>query len=152
MSRVEKPVVLLVDDNEATCTLIRAILQRDYAVDVANDGGEALEQIKTRNYAAVLLDLLMPGVDGFGVLEHLKASCPQLLPRVLVLTAALGAKDLDRVKEFDVCGVISKPFEVEALLTAVKQCAGPVDGSARTSLLSSGVILLLANLLRQVHR
>lgn len=152
MSRVEKPVVLLVDDNEATSTLVTAILQRDYAVDVATDGLEALEQIKTRNYAAILLDLRMPGLDGFGVLGHLHSNSPHLLRRVLVLTAALSVKDMDRVKAFDVYGVMAKPFEVEALLSAVKQCAGSNEGNARMTLLSSGVILLLADLLPQVHR
>ncbi len=152
MSSVEKPVVLLVDDNEATCTLVTAILQRDYAVHVATDGLEALEQIKTRNYAALLLDLRMPGLDGFGVLQQLQTHWPDLLRRVIVLTAALSANDMNRVKAFDVCGVMAKPFEVEALLAAVRQCAGPAEGTPSMSLLSSGVILLLADLLRQVPR
>ena len=152
MSRVEKPVVLLVDDNEATSTLVTAILQRDYAIDVATNGLEALEQIKTRKYAVILLDLRMPGLDGFGVLASLQKNSPDLLRRVLVLTAAVHSRDMSRVKMFEVCGVIAKPFEVEALLAAVNQCAGPSDGSSRMTLLSSGVILLLADLLRQVNR
>ena len=147
MSRIEKPVVLLVDDNEATCTLVTAILQRDYTVEVANEGSEALECIRTRNYAAILLDLRMPGLDGFGVLDSLKVSSPDLLRRVLVVTASLGQRDMQRLKPYNVCGVVPKPFDVETLLAAVRQCVGDSSGP-RMNFLSSGVILLLADLLR----
>src|SRR5690242_2427948 len=117
MSRIEKPVVLLVDDNEATCTLVTAILQRDYNVDIATEGAEALENIKTRNYAVILLDLRMPGLDGFGVLDALKKTSPALLRRVLILTASLSARDMERLKPYSICGVVAKPFEVETLLS-----------------------------------
>jgi len=153
MSGIEKPVVLLVDDNEATCTLVTAILQREYHCEIAMDGLEALEHIKTRQYAAILLDLRMPGLDGFGVLESLQKNSPALLSRVLIVTASLGAKDMARLKAFEVCGVVPKPFEVDTLLNAVKHCEKPQDGTARvTQFLSSGVILLVADLLRQLPR
>ena len=152
MSRIEKPAVLLVDDNEATCTLVTAILQREYAVDVANEGNEALETIKTRNYAAILLDLRMPGLDGFGVLDALRKNNPDLLHRVIVVTASLAAKDMDRLKPYDVRGVVAKPFEVETLLNAVRSCDNPDGGARMHQFFSSGVILLLADLLRQVPR
>lgn len=151
MSRPEKPFVLLVDDNEATCTLVTAILQRDFVVEIATDGREAVDKLRTGNYGAVLLDLRMPQLDGFGVLDFVKANRPDLLPRVLVLTAALSKPEMDRVKEFAICGVISKPFDVEALLAAVKTCVG-TGGSALGTVFSSSVLLLLADLLRQVAR
>lgn len=152
MSRTEKSAVLLVDDNEATCTLVTAILHREYAVNVANEGTEALEMIKTRNYVAILLDLRMPGLDGFGVLEWLKNNHPALLSRVLIVTASLGVKDMDRLKPYQVHAVIAKPFEVDTLLNAVRSCEQPGDGPRMNQFFSSGVILLLADLLRQVPR
>jgi DNA-binding response OmpR family regulator len=148
MSTSEKPSVLLVDDNEATCTLVIALLRRDFAVEVASDGYEALEKLKTGNYGAVLLDLRMPQLDGFGVLEYLKSNRPEVLRKVLVLTAALTTGEVDRVKGYEVRGIVGKPFEVEALLNAVRSCVDP-GSRPLGGVFSSGMILLLADLLRQ---
>ncbi|MGN6183222.1 MAG: response regulator [Thermoanaerobaculia bacterium] len=90
----EKPLVLLADDNEATCTLITAILQNEFLVETAHDGMEAIEKLKSRQYAAVLLDLLMPVTDGYAVLDFLSQDRPELLSRVLVVTASLGAREM----------------------------------------------------------
>lgn len=149
---MEKPFVLLADDNEATCTLITALLQREFAVEVASDGAEAIEKLKGRQYAAVLLDLLMPGVDGYGVLDYLREERPDMLRRVLVVTASLSAREMERVRGYNVCGVIGKPFEVETLFSAVQQCAGTgtTQPFLRGPIVSSGMILLLAEML--VHR
>lgn len=144
---MEKPRVLLADDNEATCTLIKALLQREFSVEVAIDGSEAIEKLKTREYAAILLDLLMPVVDGYGVLDYLRAERPELLQRVLVVTASLSAREMQRVRGYDVCGVISKPFEVENLFAAVQQCTGGHQQSLRGPLVTSGMILLLAEMI-----
>jgi CheY-like chemotaxis protein len=150
MSSVEKPFVLLVDDNEATCTLITAVLQRDFTVEVAPDGNDAIEKLRTGHYGAILLDLLMPQADGFAVLEWLKEHSPDRLRNVLIVTATLREKELARAKAFGICGVVAKPFDVDTLLDAVKQCVSGGDGNPISSVLySSGVIMLLADLIRQ---
>ena len=152
MSRIEKPYVLLVDDNEATCALMTALLQREFVVEIASDGYEAIEQLKTRNFGAVLLDIRMPRLDGFGVLDHLREHAPELLKSVLIVSAALGPREMERLEGYAVCGVIRKPFDVDALLDAVKTCAGTSGGGFGNVLASSTpVILLIANLLRQTR-
>ena len=92
MPNVDKPFVLLVDDNEATCTLITAVLHRDFAVEVASDGTEAIERLRTKHYAAIILDLRMPQPDGFAVLEFIEQHDRRQLRNVLVVTAALSAR------------------------------------------------------------
>jgi CheY-like chemotaxis protein len=151
MSRVEKPYVLLADDNEGTRTLITALLHRDYNIEVALDGQEAIDRLRTRKYAALLLDLRMPHADGFAVLDFLKEHQPKVLASVLVVTAALTNREIQRAESYGVCGIVPKPFEVETLLDAVKDCVSSDDGSPLGPVLcSSGpVILLLADLLRQ---
>lgn len=144
---MEKPFVLVADDNESICTLIRALLQSDFVVEIARGGHEAIEKLKSRSYAAVLLDLLMPGVDGYGVLDFLRDEQPQMLRRVLIVTASLSRHEMERVQRYDVCGVIAKPFEVDSLFGAVRHCTG--EGGPRFirgPLLSSGMILLLAEM------
>ncbi|HUR83186.1 MAG TPA: response regulator [Thermoanaerobaculia bacterium] len=148
---MEKPFVLLADDNEATCTLIQALLRSQFVVDVARDGHEAIEKVKSRQYAAILLDLLMPIADGYAVLDFLSNEHADLLRRVLVVTASVSPRQMERLRNYRIHGVIAKPFEVDVLQNAVRQCAGMTDEpSLRTPLLSGGMILLLAEVLRQV--
>jgi CheY-like chemotaxis protein len=145
---VEKPFVLLADDNEATCTLITALLQKDFNVDVANNGSEAMQRLESRPYAAVLLDLVMPVVDGWAVLAHIAAHWPDLMRCVLIVTAATGTRDLQRVRNYGVFGVVSKPFDIEELLDTVKRCAGGNNASLHAPIVSGGMLLLLADFLR----
>ena len=145
---MDKPCVLLVDDNDATCTLVTAILQRDFAVEVATDGTEALEKLKRGKYAAILLDLRMPPPDGYAVMDVLMESRAELFKRIIILTAALSQRELERIRKYPVCDVIAKPFEVDELIGAVKKCAGD-GGLAFGNVLSSGVILLIAEMIQR---
>ncbi len=145
---MEKPVVLVVDDNEATCTLITALLQKEFTVETAGDGIEAIEKLKTKSYASIILDLLMPQMDGYGVLDFLEEKQPANVGRVLVVSAALTRAEMSRVRAYGVCSIISKPFEVEALFGAVRKCAGAIT-PARGPIISAGVILFLADLLQR---
>lgn len=149
MANSEKPFVLLVDDNRATCTLITAILQRDFVVEVASDGRLAIEKLRTKQYAVILLDLRMPQYDGFSVLDFLKTNNPEALRSVLVVTALLSREEMDRARSYNICDIIAKPFDIEVLLSAVKACVGDIDGPRLGGVFCSPVIILLADLLRQ---
>ncbi len=143
--------MLLADDNEATCTLVTALLQSDFVVEVAREGGDAIEKLKRRQYAVVLLDLLMPVVDGYAVLDFMRTERPDLLARVLVVTAALDAREMRRVSNYSVCAVVAKPFDIDALFNAVRQCAGDTgELPMRGPLISGGMLLLLAEVLKRV--
>lgn len=147
---MEKPFVLVADDNEATCTLLTALLRNDFIVETAGDGAETIAKLTSRRYAAVLLDLLMPRSDGYDVLEFARLERPEMLSRILVVTASLTERQMQRVRTYPICGLIAKPFDVEFLLNAVKECAAADDGDGGSGrpYLSTGVILLLADLLR----
>jgi CheY-like chemotaxis protein len=151
LANAEKRTVLLVDDNEATRTLITAILQRDFQVDTALDGMDAVEKLKTKQYATVLLDLRMPQYDGFSVLDFLKANNPEALRNVIVVTAVLSQKETDRAKAYGICDIIYKPFDVDSFLEKVKKCAGEFDNGTRGRSVfcsSTPMILLIADLLK----
>lgn len=150
MSRIEKPYVLLVDDNEPTRTLLTALLRREFQVEWARDGYDAIEQLKTRTFAVILLDLRMPHLDGFGVLDYLKQDAPEKVRKVVIITAALTTREVERARTYDVYAVVPKPFDVDAVLNIVRTCSGLDGGKLSGVLCSSGpVILLLADLLRQ---
>ncbi len=147
---MDKRFVLLADDNEATCTLIRALLQPYYEVHIVTDGTEAIERLKSRQYAAILIDLLMPGTDGYAVLDFLRAELPEVLSNVVVITAAISHREMARIESYPIGGLIRKPFDIDALLAMVRAIAGDsTPPPLRGSLLSSGMLLLLADFLRQ---
>jgi CheY-like chemotaxis protein len=150
MPSAEKPTVLLVDDNYETCTLITAVLQRDFQVETAGDGRETIEKLRIKQYAAILLDLLMPLADGFSVLDFLKSNNPEALRTVLVVTAVLTRREIERAKSYGICGIISKPFDVDALREAVRQCVDPAGPRKLGDVFcSTPMIFLIADLLRQ---
>lgn len=117
--------VLIADDDFSIRQLVCTIVKREgLEVDCAADGLEAIEKLKGNEYSVILLDLMMPRVDGFGVVEHLRKHPQTQKPVVLVITAYADQK----FKEIDpslVAGVVRKPFEVSTLGTLVKDC---VDG------------------------
>jgi DNA-binding NarL/FixJ family response regulator len=93
----------------------------------------------------------MPVADGFAVLDYLQQEQPDVLRRVLVVTAALGQREVRRVREYPVAGILAKPFEVDVLVDAVRDlAAGERLRLPKGPLLSGGVLLLLADLLRRV--
>ena len=151
MSRIEKPYVLVVDDDEATCTLIAAILRRDFVVESVNDALEAIEKLRINNYSVVILDLRMPQFDGFAVLDFVKQTKPATLRNVLIVTALLTPGEIERAKSYGVCEIVGKPFDVDALLDAVRLCVGDDDGGGLSNVFCSStpMILLLADFLRQ---
>jgi DNA-binding response OmpR family regulator len=151
MTKSEKPYVLLVDDNEATSTLVTALLLREFEVETAGDSAEAIESLKTRQYAAVLLDLRIPNGGWSAVLDFLEEHSPETMKTVLILTSSLRSQDLVLARKYAICGVLTKPFEVESFLAAVKQCARLGDGGRLGNVLATGgpVILLLTEVLKR---
>ena len=93
-----------------------------YQVQQAADGHEAIEQIDKDGYSAIVLDLMMPRVDGFGVIDHLARTNPGLMGRTVIATAF--PRDAASHRLDAVCRVIVKPFDIEQLVTAVKECVG----------------------------
>ncbi len=114
--------VLVVDDDAETRNLLKTVLSRRMlTVDVAAGGQEALDLIQQNSYSVVLLDLMMPVVDGYTVLQRL--SDPAMpSPVVLVVTGADRAT-IDRVRGAQlVHGIVRKPFDPEELASLVLAC------------------------------
>jgi DNA-binding response OmpR family regulator len=110
-----KKRVLIVEDDPAVRQIVRVLLERDgIEVDIAEDGERATALLGTRSYAAVLLDLLMPRLDGRGVIAFMKERA--LETPVVVLTAVTDSPDLDPQL---VRVVLQKPFEARELRKVV---------------------------------
>ena len=133
--------VLVVDDDAEVRGLLTSILvRRNMVVDQATDGRQALDLLSSNKYAVVLLDLMMPDIDGFHVLKALEDARVQ--PVVLVVTGAersqLGELDAKRIH-----GIVRKPFDPEDLGDVVVQCA---EIRGRGALETMAISTLLATL------
>jgi DNA-binding response OmpR family regulator len=114
--------VLVVDDDESIRILIQRLLSKHgFNVQTASDGGAALDMISKDGYDALVLDLMMPRVDGFTVLRQLIATHPELVAKTVVATAY--PKDVAKRQLNEVCRVIIKPFDTTELVEAVRACA-----------------------------
>jgi two-component system response regulator VanR len=109
-----KPLkILIVDDDPPIRHLLRAVCrQAGYECELATDGADALDKIERATFDIVLLDLMMPRVNGFQVIEALRAR-PQR-PRVIVITAQ-GTKQIEALDFTVVHAVLHKPFDLPAL-------------------------------------
>jgi CheY-like chemotaxis protein len=118
--------VLIVEDDDGIRSLLVAVVERDgFRTKTAEDGGEALKVLGDGGAEpdVILLDLVMPHVDGFTVLEHLGKNSPHLLQRVIVLTAA-GGPYLHKSREIErVWCVRRKPLEIADLRAQLLRCA-----------------------------
>lgn len=133
------PEVLIVEDDDAIRKLLVIALRRaGLTVDEAADGFEALARIANTPYRLVILDLMMPKVDGRAVVAAVRAM-PAPRPR-LMLTTAAGNEDVAAVRP-QIDAIFSKPFDIMALVAAATTLVTRHDeapGAAATPPPSSG--------------
>ena len=114
--------ILAVDDERHIVRLVEVNLQRaGYEVVTAFDGREALEKVKSENPDLVVLDVMMPYMDGFEVLKNLKADPSTAEIPVIMLTAKAQDADVFRGWQSGVDCYLTKPFNPMELLTFVKR-------------------------------
>lgn len=115
-----KQKILVVDDDDAIRTMVERVLKREqFEVDAARDGHEAIEKLTRNDYGTVLLDLMMPRVDGHGVLQYLETKKNAPRPWVIVMSANLqSASETKSAKP--VFRILSKPFDIGQLVSHVR--------------------------------
>ncbi len=118
------PRILVVDDDRALQTLLSVLLSRaGFDCDFVSDGKEALEKINNgQHYSVIMLDLILPGLSGMEILDHLRENNPAMLNRTIVLTGASGGV-LKAVDTSSVHAVIRKPFDIQDVLHLTAECA-----------------------------
>ncbi|HYO77018.1 MAG TPA: response regulator [Thermoanaerobaculia bacterium] len=117
--RLEKRILIVDDDDAIRALVVTVLRRRGYQLDTARNGVDAIEKLTSCSYSLVILDLMMPRMSGYGVLDEL-AKIPEVSrPLVLVLTAGLEPKPFD--KSF-VIGTMHKPFDIELLVDTVSGC------------------------------
>src|SRR6478672_5330039 len=123
---------LICEDDPAIRTLVKTVVQREgFAADLAENGAAGIEKMRDGCYNLLILDLMMPGVDGYAVVDFLKNHRPANLNRVIVMTAVSDALRTDFPAP--VCTLLPKPFDIDQLSKAVRTCARGCKEAAATA-------------------
>ena len=112
----------MVEDDSSIRRLVKMVLERaGYCVELAADGVEAVLKLGLTDYDVIILDLMMPNLDGFAFMTTLAEHDPERLRRVIVTSAASPGVIAERMqgKPFD---LLPKPFDIEQLADRVRAC------------------------------
>jgi two-component system OmpR family response regulator len=141
------PRVLVVDDEPRIVSFVsRALSAEGFQVDGAMDGARGLDLARTGSYELVVLDLLLPSLDGVSLLQELMETRPG--QRVLVLSALSDVETKVRCLEFGASDYVSKPFSLAELVARIRaRLRQPASGPEQRSLRVRGVTL---DLMRRV--
>jgi CheY-like chemotaxis protein len=123
------PQILVVDDNEDNANIIRDYLEaKGYPITVAYNGDEALAVFSRDKPSIVLLDVMMPGRDGWQVCRAIKATPEGRNTRVVMVTALQDWMDKRQAIETGADDYVEKPFELAKLASVVERNAAQLAG------------------------
>jgi DNA-binding response OmpR family regulator len=116
MNQVRRRILIVDDDAELRGLMRHTLEEAGYQLDVASTGAEAIERIDQVPPELLILDIVMPGIDGWAVIEHLH-KLPRV-PTVILVTTSGDSVDLKRPALRDcVAGILQKPFRYRELVT-----------------------------------
>lgn len=114
--------ITIADDNEEFCKILKEYLDKQEdmkVIDIATDGQELLRKVKSNPPDVIILDIIMPHLDGLGVLENLDLSSDQI--KVIALSAVGQDKITQRVISLGADYYIVKPFDMDVLIERIRQ-------------------------------
>lgn len=115
-----KEKILIVDDEpNIVMSLEYAFKKKGFEVFIARDGSEALEILKTTIPDVVLLDIMMPNVDGYQTLKHIKNTASLDATKVVFLTAKNKASDIEKGIKLGADKYLIKPFSVKKIVSEI---------------------------------
>jgi DNA-binding response OmpR family regulator len=120
-----KAPILLVEDDPSLVEALSFVLElAGFEVDSTGDGEEALRRMRRRPFSAVVLDIMLPGIDGFEVLRSIRADRALAALPVIVLTAKGQANDRRTAEAIGASAFITKPFSNDEVVACVSDLAG----------------------------
>lgn len=116
--------VLAIDDSRTMRHLLRATLEKaGFEVTTADDGVDGVEKLTSLMPDVIITDINMPRMDGFGVIDAVRASDNVSKVPILVLSTESSAEMKDRARQSGATGWIVKPFDEERLISAIRRVA-----------------------------
>ena len=115
--------ILVIDDDLAIRVLLLAVLRRmQFQVELAEDGAVGLEKLRNNGtFDLILLDLMMPKVNGYEFIDNVTKQFPNSRPHIIVFTAA-GKRGVEKIPPSAVCNSILKPFDLEKFIEMIADC------------------------------
>jgi len=114
--------ILVVDDEDDLVLMIsKALRYKGYEVIIANDGQEGLEKAKTETPDLIILDLMLPRINGYKVCGLLKKDTRYAKIPIILLTAKANAEDIELGEEVGADAYITKPYERDVLLSKIEE-------------------------------
>ena len=115
--------ILVIDDDEAITDIIRRCLSGRYEIVTENSGAKALELIKASEFDLIIADIIMPEVDGIGILAYMKKA--RMTTPVLIMSGhPVGEQFFDAAILLGAVKAVEKPFTMKALMQAVEKILG----------------------------
>jgi CheY-like chemotaxis protein len=123
---IEHPLkILMAEDNQINQLVAKKTLERKlgYSIDIVKNGREALEKLSSHKYDVVLMDCLMPEMDGYEATRKIKENPGKYNnPRVVALTASALKEDRDKCLEVGMDDFLSKPLNIKEIIRVLKEC------------------------------
>jgi DNA-binding response OmpR family regulator len=131
-----QPFILIVDDNKITLKLLRKYLEANgFEVDEAYDGIDCLEKVDARKPDAIVLDVMMPRLDGYETVKRLKENAATLQIPVIIVTALNDVANQIKSIDAGADDFLSKPIEEKLLIAKVRLLANWAIEVRRTNCL-----------------
>lgn len=116
-----KKILIVDDEPNIVMTLEYTFKKQNFEVFIARDGSEALQILETLIPDVVLLDIMMPNIDGYQTLNYIKKNSKLVDTKVIFLTAKNKTSDIEKGKELGVDKYITKPFSIKSIVTEVNE-------------------------------
>jgi CheY-like chemotaxis protein len=116
-----RKVLICEDDETIRLMMTRALQRAGYTVESVPNGREAISRLDVDTFDLIVLDLMMPDVDGFEVARYLSEHAPRRLKRVVV-TTAVPPSMMERLPA-GICTVLPKPFDIQEFLSHANDCS-----------------------------
>jgi len=132
----ERPVVVLADDDPSIRLMVRHVLEsEEFDIVEANDGLEAIKAVEKHHPALILLDAVMPGIDGFTTCQHLKEKGYKDIP-VMMITGLDDDASVERAYDVGAIDFITKPIKWAVLKHRVKSVVAKVVAERKVNMLA----------------
>jgi DNA-binding response OmpR family regulator len=134
MEEKQKKVILVVDDEADIRTVLRVLLTGEgFSVKTAANGEEALQILKREKFDLIILDLLMPRINGYQLISSLPPEVAEKMP-VVMLTARTTDQDILKGYSIGAAYYITKPFESKTITKVVNYLIGDLSPEERATL------------------
>ena len=111
--------ILICDDEEGVRESLNLILEKDYDLDFASTGDEAVNKVAASSYDGLLLDIKMPGKDGLETLESIRSISPDM--KVIIVTGYQSVETATKAVKLGAIDYITKPFKSDEVLDKIER-------------------------------